>query len=453
MVGNPGTGKSSTMNCMLGVSLFQSGVSRDGTGVTFQLDVKEHEGTRYMDTPGLSDVRLRKAAAKAIEEALLIGGDFKIIFVTTLQRGRIHDDDLLTMKLVLEAANQIPQDGYAIMINQISEKVMNKIDKPKFLSNLKEWLTERGVPVTEYVHFALHIDALADEDNVVVDLPLETLSFLQNAPQLKINGEKVTAINAESFDEIKEALAEEREHKKLAEHAKELAELREKEAQEEQMKEAAARKQAELAWQEADRHAALQEQLRKKAEQETHDAVQRIKLAEEQAEAARAQVEAATRAVEQEAERARAQKDRINKELEVREQRQLQLDAENKRLQALAGENEKAQNEARERARVAEAEMRERTQKLQRELDVAKKAADAAKKAAEARAKYPDGTIIRAPDAKGIFKVEQGQRRWFSDDSWINHGKPEATMPKFRDWDEFGKVPNGPHMPLYPGQA
>lgn len=56
MIGNPGTGKSTILNCLLGRPAFQSGISY-GSGMTYQFDVVEDGSHKYMDTPGLSDTR------------------------------------------------------------------------------------------------------------------------------------------------------------------------------------------------------------------------------------------------------------------------------------------------------------------------------------------------------------------------------------------------------------
>ena len=44
---------------------------------------RDNDGVTYMDTPGLSDVKLREQAAAAIEEALKSGGKYSICFVVT----------------------------------------------------------------------------------------------------------------------------------------------------------------------------------------------------------------------------------------------------------------------------------------------------------------------------------------------------------------------------------
>merc|ERR1712168_1240374 len=89
-VGNPGTGKSTLLNCIMNSrnenmnkqDFFRSGASI-GSGMTYRLDTKDINGTVYMDTPGLDDTKKRKEAAKAITEALKKNGRYQVIFVVT----------------------------------------------------------------------------------------------------------------------------------------------------------------------------------------------------------------------------------------------------------------------------------------------------------------------------------------------------------------------------------
>lgn len=78
MIGNPGVGKSTLLSCLVnGNCTFHSGIAI-GKGLTAKLQEFEYNGNKYIDTPGLSDVALRKVAAAEIESALQRGGNFKV---------------------------------------------------------------------------------------------------------------------------------------------------------------------------------------------------------------------------------------------------------------------------------------------------------------------------------------------------------------------------------------
>ncbi|KAI0557687.1 50S ribosome-binding GTPase [Gracilaria domingensis] len=51
VAGNPGSGKSSILNCIIGDLVFESGISL-GSGLTTALHTKEISGVLYSDTPG-----------------------------------------------------------------------------------------------------------------------------------------------------------------------------------------------------------------------------------------------------------------------------------------------------------------------------------------------------------------------------------------------------------------
>lgn len=70
-IGNPGTGKSTLMNGLIGEAKFDSGISLglflpsydslkflDGIGVTRQITLFTHNGITYCDTPGLGMISL-----------------------------------------------------------------------------------------------------------------------------------------------------------------------------------------------------------------------------------------------------------------------------------------------------------------------------------------------------------------------------------------------------------
>lgn len=206
-IGNPGAGKSSLINCFLHERVFKSGISENGVGVSYKLDIKVAHGRRWMDTPGLSDIKLRKAAATAIDQTLSMGGRYQIMFVLLLVGNRIRAEDLTTISLVLQAANQITQDSYAIMFNQIREKSLKKLKLSAFMGNLEETLRSRRCPTTKYVYFNLFNELMEDEDNVLTDLPEGTVTFIRDLPEININKHIVQDVRTEEFDEIMEANA------------------------------------------------------------------------------------------------------------------------------------------------------------------------------------------------------------------------------------------------------
>lgn len=78
MIGNPGAGKSTLLSSLVGgTTIFDSGIAI-GRGKTTKLQRVQHQGDTYIDTPGLSDVKLRETAATEIESALKSGGNFKV---------------------------------------------------------------------------------------------------------------------------------------------------------------------------------------------------------------------------------------------------------------------------------------------------------------------------------------------------------------------------------------
>ena len=80
-----------------------------------------------MDTPGLADIRMRAAAAKAITEGLKQDGIFQIFFVVTLSAGRLRPEDIGTIWPVLRNAPDIT--SFSIIINKLSQKEYDFLEK------------------------------------------------------------------------------------------------------------------------------------------------------------------------------------------------------------------------------------------------------------------------------------------------------------------------------------
>ena len=198
-IGNPGVGKSTLINCLAEKVLFKSGVSIGG-GMTYQLEEKKHNGITFMDTPGLADIKLRKAAAQAITKALKKNGKYQIFFVVTLEAGRVRAQDLTTIRLVLENATDIT--SYSLIVNKLTPRLYKELlgDEGKKLRQLVAELNFRGA---QNVHppeilLLLRKDQLDDADNAFAEL--EGLkSFVENAPCVKVIPNHVRNIPSDDY--------------------------------------------------------------------------------------------------------------------------------------------------------------------------------------------------------------------------------------------------------------
>jgi len=204
LVGNPGVGKSTFLNGLLGMKKFESGIAL-GKGLTTvcQKEV-DSQGNVYIDTPGLSDIKLRKQAAIEIKSALTNGGLFKIFFVITLEDGRIRPDDKTTMKLVLDSAPI--GSNYSVIINKLQPEIIELLadreQQMQFITLLNE-----DLPSTSAIFFNQFDAKLSAKKNIVPELSDNFLNFvLSIAPMLHIIPESVNDIKEDRFEELKEQL-------------------------------------------------------------------------------------------------------------------------------------------------------------------------------------------------------------------------------------------------------
>jgi len=133
--GNPGVGKSTIINGYINAKypdfdgkFCGSGLSL-GKGFTAVNQYIRFKEEALIDTPGLGDVKLREQAANEITNALKQDGQYKIIFVCTLEMGRIRAGDITTMSTVLEAIGTEgrSQLKYSIIVNNIGKRSLKKI--------------------------------------------------------------------------------------------------------------------------------------------------------------------------------------------------------------------------------------------------------------------------------------------------------------------------------------
>lgn len=115
VVGDPGAGKSTILNGLVGTAArgprmpFRSGLSvASGRTIALQTDVVG--GVRYSDTPGLDDVALKRQAAAAIANAVCLGGAVRLLFVLTMEAGRVRGANFATIRIVLDALTAVGVD-------------------------------------------------------------------------------------------------------------------------------------------------------------------------------------------------------------------------------------------------------------------------------------------------------------------------------------------------------
>lgn len=127
VVGDPGAGKSTILNALLcGATRsprmpFRSGLSV-ASGMTTALQTEVVDGVRYSDTPGLDDAALKERAAAAIADAVRLGGAVRLLFVLTMEAGRIRGSNLATIRIVLDALTAADVD-----VHQRFSVVLNKM--------------------------------------------------------------------------------------------------------------------------------------------------------------------------------------------------------------------------------------------------------------------------------------------------------------------------------------
>ena len=207
-IGNPGAGKSTILNAIATELLFKSGRCSGGGGLTYKLDEAQNKnGVCFIDTPGLDDVELRKAAACAISTALQKGGKHKLLFFVRYEGGRLQPQDLFMMQVGLKSAPEI-RNQYGVIINKLSPKMMKQLvdceERSKLLTQLFSNIDDGNNPVPSLP--LPRLGDLDDEDNVVpnlADLPNLEIFIEEVIPTVKLTAQAANTINIEQYEEVR----------------------------------------------------------------------------------------------------------------------------------------------------------------------------------------------------------------------------------------------------------
>jgi tRNA U34 5-carboxymethylaminomethyl modifying GTPase MnmE/TrmE len=199
-LGNPGTGKSTLINCLIGNRVFQSGVSW-GDGLTRDFQRFESDGIVYMDTPGLADKSIIEQAARAITTALKQSGSYKLFFMVRLQSGRVVSEDLSTIESVLDSID-LQDVAFSVIINNISNKMYSTLMTRGREFDAVAALINSGRYATMNICLIPTFEELVEEANQVVELPKQVTNFIERvAPVNCIMQTKVKSIEVQSFQQ------------------------------------------------------------------------------------------------------------------------------------------------------------------------------------------------------------------------------------------------------------
>ena len=204
--------------------LFKSGISF-GSGMTYQLDKRVVNGVTYMDTPGLDDPDKRKQAAEAITKALRQEGSYQVVFVLTLEEGRIKPADAVTMQMVLRSA---PIKHFGVIFNRLGKETYQKLKKePEQQEVLLAKLTAEQVgldtnkndlplPIPIYVE---RMAELNEKEGAIAEI--KDLELLMSSLQpYKIDKNKVYELKIEMYEARLKEVKEQMEH--FRKHTEEL---------------------------------------------------------------------------------------------------------------------------------------------------------------------------------------------------------------------------------------
>ena len=161
---------------------------------------------------------MREIAAQEITEALKRNGNFKIIFVVTVEAGRVHPDDVTTINTVLESIKT--KVYYGIIVNKVSKRFITEVEKNKE-DVFKILFTgfNSGLHRTDYIYYFERVGELDDQDNKIAVLPNTLKDYIyQEVPFNLILQSDVKKIELNQFEYLKKAF--ETQLKNLKEDAK-----------------------------------------------------------------------------------------------------------------------------------------------------------------------------------------------------------------------------------------
>mmetsp|Transcript_80039 Transcript_80039/g.152168 ORF Transcript_80039/g.152168 Transcript_80039/m.152168 type:complete len:367 (+) Transcript_80039:132-1232(+) len=201
LFGNSGSGKSALANCIAEEAVFRAGLGC-GIGVTTsasQSSIKRghFEGTHIFDLPGLAQAKRRREAARACNKLLTQQGTLKLVVVIKPSQGRISEEDIASLSLILSVAPEIGTK-YAVLVNQCGPHLMKCLGDAEWRMTFEKVLTD-GLPhCTQHIYYQGRVSDLDEAEDAVCKLDDSLVKWLDDAPVAKIL-EKDQGIPEEDF--------------------------------------------------------------------------------------------------------------------------------------------------------------------------------------------------------------------------------------------------------------
>lgn len=221
LVGNPGTGKSTLLNGLIGKSVFLAGHS-SGTGLTTKIQDHEEGSITFFDTPGLDDISTRAQAGKELNQLLRQNKNIKIAFVITLEGGRLRRSDIATMDVILDAISVDTNNRFGIIINKMTEREFSTVHNSaheKF--NLQALVASEKLNTSHWC-FVRDYAELRDAENDML-ISTDVVKLFRGLPVTKMKDASVKDIDTDTYEEIMYKLEEE--HKRRMKQLKLMASI------------------------------------------------------------------------------------------------------------------------------------------------------------------------------------------------------------------------------------
>ena len=196
-LGKSGVGKSTLCNSIFQKIIFRSGTSNIN-GVTAKQQQYLYNNKLYIDTPALAEVEINKITAGEIEKALKQDNNYKIVFVATLNGGRIDEYDFVAINKICDAI-KIPFD-YGLIFNKVTKRIIQKIGE----GGIKKYLKALNKPPVSIL-FLEKDDEIEDADNLYFSDNSENIkrltNFLSKLKTTKLLPTDISEINISNFQE------------------------------------------------------------------------------------------------------------------------------------------------------------------------------------------------------------------------------------------------------------